>query len=134
MRSALAALALLAACTTPSGTQAEVCDGSWRDVASVIVSPASGGERQAVAIRCIRPVDENRVRIGFEMPPGPDCYELAAIDVVEAAHAVSIALFVSRVDDPAAGACPMEDRRTATEVDLQAPVAGRELLDGSRSD
>jgi hypothetical protein len=129
MRSVLGVVLLLAACALPAGAAVPECDGSWREVESVIVTPAAGDTRVA-AIECMRRIDRNRVRIGFEMPPGPACFSLAAVDVVEAADAVSFTLTVAADDDPTAGACPEQPRRTATEVDLQAPVADRALLDG----
>ena len=134
MRSALALplLLLLAACATPTGEAVAECDATWRDVDSVIVRPHEGAT-QTVPIECIRRIDQSRVRIGFEMPPGPTCYVLSAVDVVEAADAVSFTLRVAAGDDPAAGACSDEAARTATEIDLQAPVDKRPLLDGSRS-
>ena len=135
MRSALVLALLLAACATPAGRSVGECDASWRDVESVIVPPGSGGsETERVPIDCMRPVDQKRVRIGFSMPPGPACYTLSGVDVVEAADAVSIALWVTAIADPAAGACPQETTRTATEIDLEAPVADRSLLDGSAGD
>ena len=130
MRSALALLLLLSACATPTGEAAADCDASWRDVDSVILQPQEG-PTQTVSIECIRRIDEKRVRIGFEMPAGPTCYALSAVDVVEAADAVSFTLRVAANDDPAAGACPEEATRTATEIDLQAAVDERHLLDGS---
>jgi hypothetical protein len=130
MRSAALVALLLAACATPVGAAVPECDGSWREVESVIVTPATGGTR-LVSIECIRRIDRNRVRIGFEMPPGPTCFSLADVDVVEAAGAVSFTLTVAADDDPTAGACPEQPTRSATEVDLQAPVADRALLDGS---
>ncbi|HET8776226.1 MAG TPA: hypothetical protein VFN76_01070 [Candidatus Limnocylindria bacterium] len=130
MRSALALLLLLSACATPTDEAAADCDASWRDVDSVIVQPQEGAT-QTVSIECIRRIDEKRVRIGFEMPAGPTCYVLSAVDVVEAADAVSFTLRVAANDDPAAGACPEEATRTATEIDLQAAVDDRHLLDGS---
>jgi len=123
---------LLAACAVPTGAEADVCDATWRGVESVVVAKAPG-EHQPVAVECMRRVDERRVRIGFTMPPGPSCHRLTGVDVVEGADAVSITLLVSRVDDPLAGACPTEPVRTTTEVDLQAPVDDRVLLDGSRA-
>jgi hypothetical protein len=135
MRSALVLALLLGACATPAGRSVGECDASWRDVESVIVRPASGGsETETVPIDCMRRVDQKRVRIGFSMPPGPACYTLSGVDVVEAADAVSIALWVTAIADPAAGACPEEATRTATEIDLEAPVADRSLLDGSAAD
>ena len=47
---------------------------------------------------------------------------------------MSITLTLARNDDPLAGACPDEALRAATEIELQAPVADRALLDGSRTD
>jgi hypothetical protein len=135
MRSALVLALLLAACATPAGRSVGDCDASWRDVESVVVRPGSGGTKtETVPIDCMRRVDQKRVRIGFSMPPGPACYTLSGVDVVEAADAVSIALWVTAIADPAAGACPQETTRTATEIDLEAPVADRSLLDGSAAD
>ena len=120
----------LAACAAPAGDEVDECDGSWREVESRIVIP--GGEGAVpVQIECMRPIDERRVRIGFLMPPGPSCYRLSAIEVVEGADAVSITLLASPDDNPAAGACPEEAVRTATEIDLQAAVDDRALLDGA---
>lgn len=133
MRSALVVALLLAACAAPTGRGVEQCDGSWRDVESRIVIP--GGEQpEAVAIECMRRIDERRVQIGFSMPAGPSCHRLSDIEVVEGADAVSITLIASRDDNPAAGACPEEPLPTTTEIDLQAPVDDRVLLDGSRDD
>lgn len=132
MRRALGALLLLSACAVPTGRAVDECDASWREVESAIVQPRSG-ETETVPIDCMRRVDQNRVRIGFSMPSGPTCYVLSQVDVVEAADAVSFTVSVAPDDDPAAGACPEEATRTATEVDLQAAVADRRLLDGSGS-
>lgn len=121
---------VLAACAAPAGDEVEECDGSWREVESRIVVP--GGEGAVpVPIVCMRAIDQRRVRIGFAMPPGPSCYRLSAIEVVEGADAVSITLLASPDDSPAAGACPKEEERTATEIDLQAAVDDRTLLDGA---
>ena len=132
MRKALVVVLLLAACAAPTGNEVAVCDGTWREVESVIVTPADN-RAEPVPIECMRRVDERRVRIGFLMPPGPNCYRLSAIDVVEGADAVSITLLASPDENPAAGACPEEPVRTATEIDLQAAVDERVLLDGAGS-
>jgi hypothetical protein len=128
-RAALVTL-LLAACTTPTGVAVEECNTSWRGLDARIATGAAG-ERQPVPIACMWPVDERRISIGFEMPPGPDCYELAAIELVESADAVSVTLVASLMDN-VGGSCPSEPVRAVTEVDLQAPVGDRTLLDGSR--
>lgn len=124
---------LLAACAAPTGFPVEPCDGSWRDVESLIVTPG-GGPDAPIGIECMRQVDDNRLRIGFSMPAGPTCHRLGAIEIVESADAVSITLIAAVDDDPAAGACAAEPARAATEIDLQAPVGDRLLLDGSRAE
>ena len=129
--SLLALLALLlAACVTPAGVAVEECNTSWRGLEARIATGADG-DRQPVPIACMRRVDDKRISIGFELPPGPDCYELAAIELVESAHAVEVTLLVTTMDD-VGGACATEPVRAVTEMDLQAPVGDRALLDGSR--
>ena len=76
-RAVLAAL-LLTACGGPSGVAVEECDTSWRGIEARIVTSGTV-ERQTVPIACMRAVDERRISIGFEIPPGPDCHEVAAI-------------------------------------------------------
>ena len=134
MRRATAAAVLLpllmCGCVTPAGTPVEECNTSWRGLAARIVTGAEN-DRRAIPIACIWSVDEERISIGFEMPPGPECYELAAIEQEESADAVAVTLFVAPASD-VGGACPTEPRRAVTEVDLQAPVGDRVMLDGSR--
>ena len=129
-RAALIALLLLAACAPPSGVAVEECNTSWRGVDPQIATGETR-ERQSVPIACMLPIDVRRVSIGFELPPGPDCYALAAIEVEESADAVAVTLEVALLDN-VAGACAEEPVRTVTEVDLQSPVGNRALLDGSR--
>ena len=128
-RAALVAL-LLAACAVPTGIAVEECNTSWRGLDPLIAAGASG-ERQAIPIACMLPIGERRVIIGFELPPGPDCYELAAIELEESADAVAVTLVASLMDD-VGGSCSPEPVRTVTEVDLQSSVGDRTLLDGSR--
>ena len=128
-RAALAAMLTLTACVTPSGVAVDLCNTSWRGLDPIIVS-GTHGDPQSIPISCVSAIDDKRVSIGFEMPPGPDCYELSAIDLEESADAVAITLTVSRIED--GGACSTELVRSVTEIDLQSPVADRNLLDGSR--
>jgi len=132
-RAALAAL-LLAACSAPSGAPIADCDRSWLEVEPRIEAAGIEGERLTVPIDCFRQAAKSRIRVGFLMPAGPDCYELADVVVVESADEVSVTLFLVRNDDPLAGACPEQGARAITEFDLQAPVDGRTLLDGSQVD
>jgi hypothetical protein len=123
---------LLAACVVAPGAPADLCDASWRTREAHIVEPGGTDER-AVAIDCIRAIERRRLRIGFTMPAGPDCWRLSRIDVVETADAVSVTLFVSRDDDPTAGACAPDARQVRTELDLRQSAGSRSLLDGSRA-
>ena len=129
-RAALAAL-LLAACAVPSGAPIADCDISWLNVESRIEADVDG-EQLTVPIDCLRDLGRTRIRLGFTMPAGPDCYEIGDVATVEGAEEVSVTLVLVRNDDPAAGACPDEGKRATTEIDLQAPIDGRTLLDGSR--
>ena len=131
MRRAALATLLLAACAAPSGVPIAECEPSWLDVESRIESDLEG-ERTTVPIDCFRQVGKSRIRAGFMMPAGPSCYELGDVVVVEGADQVSVTLVLVRNDDPLAGACPEQEVRATTEFDLQAPVEGRTLLDGSR--
>ena len=124
------ALALLAGCAVAEGAPADLCDAGWRSRDTVIVEPG-GVDEQPVAIDCMRALERRRVRIGFTMPPGPECHDVSRIEVVETAEAVSVTVFLARRDDPNAGACA-EPRRVRTELDLQQAVGRRDLLDGSR--
>lgn len=121
---------LLAACAVPTGVAVEECNTSWRGLDPLIAAGASG-ERQPIPIACMLPIGERRVIIGFELPPGPDCYELAAIELEESADAVAVTLVAALMDN-VGGSCSPEPVRTVTEVDLQSPVGDRTLLDGSR--
>ena len=127
---AIAALLLLAACAMPSGADVEECNTSWRGIEALVTTGATA-DQESIPIACMRQVDEKRISIGFELPSGPDCYELASIGLVESADAVELTLFVSVVDD-IGGSCSPEPVRFVTEMDLQSPVGDRALLDGSR--
>lgn len=131
MRRAVAAVLLLAACAVPSGSEVPRCDDDCREVAPRIVTLGTGSS-VPTPIECIRQIDPARVLIGFLMPAGPGCHVLTGVAAAESADAVSFTLHIAPRDDPNAGACPEEALRTTTELDLQAPVDGRTLLDGSR--
>ncbi|MGI8658919.1 MAG: hypothetical protein ACR2K4_09185 [Candidatus Limnocylindria bacterium] len=122
---------VLAACAAPPGRAAPECDASWTVVQPVMVIPGQG-EATPVEIDCMAEIDESRIRIGFRMPPGPGCHRLSGIHLTETAAAVAVRAVVEAFEDPLAGACPDEPIRVVTEVELQAPVGDRALLDGSR--
>lgn len=130
MRRAAIAAVLLAACATPVGEDRSGCGPEWLDVDSVVTS-ARGADESPLPIDCVHQIANRRVRVGFTLPAGPSCHLLRRVELIESADAVSITLIGSIDDDPAAGACPEEPRRVATEIDLAGPIGDRTLLDGS---
>lgn len=120
---------VLGACAAPAGDERRGCDADWLD-APPVAATAAGIEAEALAIACIEAVSNRRVRLGFTLPPGPDCHVLQRVELVESADAVSITLIGGVDDDPNAGACPEEASMVVTEVDLSGPVGDRLLLDG----
>lgn len=130
MRRAAIAAVLLAACATPVGEGRSGCGPEWLDVDSVVTS-ARGADESPLPIDCMHQIANRRVRVGFTLPAGPSCHLFRRVELIESADAVSITLIGSIDDDPAAGACPEEPRRVATEIDLAGPIGDRTLLDGS---
>lgn len=130
MRSALVAILLLAACSTPTGEERAGCGPDRRD-ATVVVTQPGGVSEGPIPIDCMHDVGVRRVRIGFTLPGGPDCHLLSRVELVESADAVAVTLIGTVGDDPAAGACSEEPTLAVTEVDLAAPVGDRVLLDAS---
>jgi hypothetical protein len=130
MRSALVALLLLTACGTPTGEERPGCGPDRRDATVVVTQPGTVNERP-IAIDCMHDIGVRRIRVGFTLPGGPDCYRLSRVELVESADAVAVTLIGGVADDPAAGACPDEPTLAVTEIDLAAPFADRALLDGS---
>jgi len=124
-----AALLVLAGCASPVGTERPACAAEWLEVTTV-VAEAGGVREEVVAIECIEPIGPHRVRVGFVLPPGPDCFVLQRVELRESADAISITLIRAVNDDPNAGACPEEARMAMTEIDLASPVDDRALLDG----
>jgi hypothetical protein len=130
-RAAAAALALvMAACGVPSGAERTGCGPDWSE-AEVHVTRPGGTDSQPMPIACMHQVANRRIRVGFLLPPGPDCLRLHRVQLSESADAVAITLIGAVSDDPPAGACPSEEVQAITEVDLAAPLDHRTLLDGS---
>jgi hypothetical protein len=130
MRSALAAILLLAACSTAAGEERSGCGPDRRD-ATFVVTQLGGADERPIPIDCMHDVGVRRIRVGFTLPGGPDCHHLRRVVLAESADAVGVTLVGAVNDDPAAGACPDEPTMAVTEIDLAAPVGDRVLLDGS---
>jgi hypothetical protein len=134
MRRTVAAVVLvLAGCASPVGAERPICDAEWLDVPTM-AAEAGGVREEVVAIDCFEPIGPQRVRVGFTLPPGPDCFVLQRVELRESADAISITLLRAVNDDPNAGACSEEARMAMTEIDLASPVDDRALLDGSARD
>lgn len=124
------ALVLVSACNAPAGDERTGCGAAWRQV-DAVVATGIGVDERPLPIECIHQIANRRVRVGFVLPAGPTCHVLRRVELVESADAVSITLFGAVHDDPAAGACPDEERQVVTEIDLAAPIDERVLMDGS---
>lgn len=132
MLALLAILALVAAgCVVPQGAPVDECAPAWEpDVAEApgtITGPA-----QTIPISCYRVDAERRIEIGFAMPPGPECYAVDLVDVIEDAEAVSLELRIGPIRNPLGGACPDEEFVWSVPVELNRPIEGRRVLDASR--
>jgi len=123
-------LLVLAGCATPAGSERSECSAEWLEVPSVAAVPG-GVDEQPVPIECIERMGNHRLRVGFTLPGGPSCHVVSRVELLESADAVSITLVGAVNQDPNAGACPDEERRLVTEIDLASPVGDRRLLDGS---
>lgn len=132
-RIAVAFTLLLTACGSPSGVERRGCLTDEIRDAEVVVTRPGGVDERPIPIDCMHDISMRRVRIGFTLPGGPECYQLSRVEVEETADAVTITLIGAVNDDPAAGACPEEPRRAVTDVDVAAPIEQRILLDGSET-
>ena len=93
---------------------------------------ARGADESPLPIDCMHQIANRRVRVGFTLPAGPELSPPAARRARRVGATRSRSPSSAPIDDdPAAGACPEEPRRVATEIDLAAPVGDRTLLDGS---
>lgn len=131
LTAAVVAALLLAGCATPTGGPVEVCGPDWEPVI-VDGPPGTTGFPETVPIECYLPIAERRIQVGFSMPPGPTCYAIDVVEVVENAEAVSLEVRVAESRSPLAGACPPDELPWAATVELNQPVADRRILDASR--
>ena len=125
------ALVLVTACGGGTGVEPSGCGPDWID-AEVVVTEAGGTEEQPIPIECMHQVANRRIRVGFILPAGPECHQLARVELSESTTSVVVTLIGAVSDDPAAGACPTDARMVVSEIDLAAPLDHRALLDGSR--
>lgn len=120
-------LFLLAGCATPEGTPIEACDDNWEPL--IAADPQAMTDRpQTIPIECYAVTGSSRLELGFLMPPGPDCFGVELVEVIESSDAVSLELRVGGVADRF-GACPPEEIPWSVLVELNAVVGDRQILD-----
>lgn len=123
--------AALAGCAEPVGGAVDECGPDWEPI--VLDAPARPTElAQTVPVECYVVVAEQRLEIGFFMPPGPDCYALELVEVIEDDEAISLEVRVGRETRPL-GACPPEPMPWGATVELNGPAEGRRVLDATRA-
>lgn len=121
---------LLAGCVTPEGAPVPECGPDW-EPEIVDGPPGTTGFPESVPIECYLPIAEHRIQVGFFMPPGPTCYAIDAVEVIEDDEAFSLLVRVAEARSPFGGACPPEELAWGATVELNRPVAGRRVLDAS---
>lgn len=118
---------LLSGCASPQGTPVPMCADDFEPV--LPATPRAMTDRpQSIPIECYRITGNARIEVGFIMPPGPQCYAVESVEVVEGPDAVSLELRVGGIIDPL-GACPEDELPWSVLVELNGPIEGREVLD-----
>lgn len=127
VRALTMAALLLAGCATPQGTPVPECAGDWEPVFQA--TPRAMTDRpRSIPVECYRVTGRSRIEVGFVMPPGPECFAVESVEVIESPEAVSLELRVGGIIDPL-GACPEQELPWSVLVELNSPIEGREVLD-----
>jgi hypothetical protein len=134
MRSSLAGVmllaAVLAACVSPQGAPVPECGPDWEPV--IVDGPSTiTGAARTISVECYRVTGENRIEVGVLMPPGPECYAVDLVDVVEDDEAISLEVRIGESRSPLIGACPEEELAWSVTVELNRAVDDRRVLDAS---
>ena len=120
-------LLALAACASPQGTPVPMCPSAFEPVFQA--TPRAMTDRpESIPVECYRITGNARIEVGFVMPPGPQCFAVESVEVVESPDAVSLELRVGGIIDPL-GACPEQELLWSVLVELNTPIEGREVLD-----
>jgi hypothetical protein len=121
-------LAVLAGCGV-SGTPVPECGGSGSEdrAVAIVRPPAATDEERPLAIECWRKLRRERIELWFSYPPGPECWQLSSIQLRESAETISVTIRAA----PAPVCASDAGAEALTQIDLQAPVEHREVLDGS---
>lgn len=127
----LIAALVLAGCIVPSGGPIPSCGDDWQPT-TVEGGTVVTGNLQTLPIECYRVTAERRLELGILMPPGPDCYAVDYVEVVEDAEAVSLEVRIGTISNPLGGACPPESFPWGVPVELNQPIGERRILDASR--
>lgn len=117
----------IAGCAAPRGTPVPECDADFAPVFQA--TPRAMTDRpESMPVKCYRVTGNARIEVGFVMPPGPQCFAVESVEVVESSDAVSLELRVGGIVDPL-GACPEQELAWSVLVELNRPIEGREVLD-----
>lgn len=130
-RAVLAALVIgMSACVAPVGAPVPECDPSWEpdvvDGGGVVT-----GNLDTIPIDCYQVIGERRLQVGITMPPGPECYAVDFVEVIEDDEAISLEARIGTLNNPLGGACPSEAFVWGVLVELNGPVADRRVLDAA---
>lgn len=117
----------MAACASPQGTPVPECVADFEPVFAA--TPRAMTDRpESIPVECYRITGDARIEVGFVMPPGPQCFAVESVEVVESPDAVSVELRVGGIIDPL-GPCPEQELPWSVLVELNTPIEGREVLD-----
>lgn len=119
--------AALAGCAV-SGAPLTECEGSGASEREPVIvrPPAAADEVRPLTIDCWREVGRERLELWFSYPAGAGCWVLSSAVLRESADAISITLAAIPAPVCADGA----GSGMLTQIELQAPVDDRAVLDG----
>ncbi|MBW3612885.1 MAG: hypothetical protein KY392_03375 [Chloroflexi bacterium] len=120
----------LSACVAPAGAPVPECDRSWEPVV-VDGGGVVTGNLDTIAIDCYQVTGERRLQVGVTMPPGPECYAVDFVEVIEDDEAISLEVRIGTINNPLGGVCPPEAFAWGVLVELNEPVADRRVLDAA---
>jgi hypothetical protein len=121
-------VAALAGCGL-GGAPVPECQGSGAEerIVAIVSPPRSTDEQRPLTIECWREIGSERIELWFSYPAGSDCWQLASAELRESAEAIAISLAATQ-----APVCTVDPgAETLTQIELQAPVGDREVLDAS---
>jgi hypothetical protein len=121
-------VAVIAGCGVSGAPVAACAESDPGDRAVAIVRATTPGEEERpLAIDCWRELDSERIELWFSYPDGSGCWQLSSLELRESADAISISLRAS----PAPICTVDPGTESLTQIELQAPLGDRDVLDAS---